>query len=193
MMNKKLLFAALAAVLSLSFVACDNDEKEENEPVNNPVVSLAGDYEGWTLGSNAYAPYIPSEGDRLSITLTNAEGTLCNLTYASETWGTTTLTDVAIEQNDTAFVFSKPITAIIRQDHSAWDFSATPDSIAMPNRNPQGGGATVSNYPIVLTSGYMLTGLDKWQIDFKAYLVPRSEHTMTMSFRNGSIPAVPQK
>lgn len=189
-MNKRTIFMALAMFLVAGLVvSCSKSEKEE-QPTDDPVpAALAGTYSGWTLGSNAYAPYIPSEGDALTIELTNAAGTRCNLTFVSDTWGKATLKDVAIVKNDTAYLFSKPITATIRNDHSAWDFSAPVDSIAMPNRNPQGGAATTANYPIVLTSGRYSLDLQRWQMDFKAFLVPRSEHTMSMSFRNGSIPS----
>lgn len=188
-MNKRTLVMAMSMFLVAGLVAgCSKSEKEESPTEEPTSATLAATYRGWTLGSNAYAPYIPSEGDELTIELTNVIGTLCNLTYVSETWGTAVLKDVSVTRNDTAYILSKPVVATIRQDHSAWDFSAAVDSVAMPNRNPQGGDVTIKNYPVVLTQGYIATTLDRWQVDFKAYLVPRSEHTMTMSFRNGSIP-----
>lgn len=191
-MNKKISFIAMALLCNAALiVGCGDDDPQPNEPV--PVeptgTHLAGIYGGWTLGSNEYASYIPSEGDTLTISLTNAEGTSCDLTYVSPTWGTTTLKGVSVITNDTAFLLSKPITATIRPDHSAWDFSAAVDSIAMPNRNPQSETVTVKNYPIVLTSGTVSLDAKTWEINFTTYLVPRSEHIQWMSFRNGK----PQK
>ncbi len=177
---------ALVLTLTLGLVGC-NDEDETVEPIIGPVLSLPGTYTGWTWGSNKYASFIPSEGDALTIELTNEAGTLCNLHYVSPTWGDALIKDVTITTNDTAYFFSKPIEATILADHSAWDFSAPVDSVAMPNRNPDGGTATVSNYPIVLTSGFMNFKLDNWQVDFRAFLVPRYEHIMDMSFRDGHI------
>ena len=187
-MKKNICFFVCALALTLGFVAC-NDDDNPKDPEINPVLSLPGTYTGWTWGSNAYAAFIPSEGDALTIELTNVAGTRCNLHYVSPTWGDAVITDVAISTNDTAYIFSKPIEAVLRDDRSGWDFSAPVDSVAMPNRNPSADAPTVSNYPIVLTSGFMNFKLDNWQVDFTAYLVPRSGHTMNMSFRDGHIEA----
>ena len=168
-------------------VAGSDDDPQPNTPEQPTQQSVAGTYGGWTLGSNDYAAYIPSEGDTLVISLADNSDNLCNLTYSSPTWGTATLTGVSVVKNDTAYLFSKPVTATLREDHSAWDFSATVDSIAMPNRNPQTEEMTIKNYPFVLTSGTMSLDGKNWQIDFDAYLVPRSAHVQHMSFRNGLI------
>lgn len=189
-MNRKISFLAAALMLGAAFVSSCKDDNEDPQPIIDPVVSLAGTYEGWTWGSNAYAAYIPSEGDKLTIVSLGSDASgnsTVDLVYESETWGKTTLKTVSVTKNDTAYIFSKPITATIRQDHSAWDFSAQVDSIAMPNRNPGSSEVTISNYPIVLTEGFMSLDLSNWQIDLKAYLVPRSEHIMNMSFRDGKI------
>lgn len=189
-MNRKISFLAAALMLGATFVSSCKDDNEDPQPIIDPVVSLAGTYEGWTWGSNAYAAYIPSEGDKLTIVSLGSDASgnsTVDLVYESETWGKTTLKTVSVTKNDTAYIFSKPITATIRQDHSAWDFSAQVDSIAMPNRNPGSSEVTISNYPIVLTEGFISLDLSNWQIDLKAYLVPRSEHTMNMSFRDGKI------
>ena len=187
-MKKNICFFVCALALTLGFVAC-NDDDDPKDPEIDPVLSLPGTYTGWTWGSNAYAAFIPSEGDALTIELTNVAGTRCNLHYVSPTWGDAVITDVAISTNDTAYIFSKPIEAVLRDDRSGWDFSAPVDSVAMPNRNPSADAPIVSNYPIVLTSGFMNFKLDNWQVDFTAYLVPRSGHTMNMSFRDGHIEA----
>ena len=194
-MNTKFSLLALSLLLTAgAMVNCgndDNDEPQPNEEQTKPETqapSVAGIYGGWTWGSNEYAPYIPSEGDTLTITVNPANPSLCDLSYESPTWGNATLKNVSLKlQNDSIFVLSKPITATIREDLSAWDFSAPVDSVAMPNRNPQSGTTTVKNYPIVLVSGVIYPS--HWQIDFDAYLVPRSQHVQHMSFRNGHIPA----
>ena len=190
MKRKTFLLMALALLCSVSFVSCGDGENVD-EPIVDPVTpKLEGTYTGWILGSNQYAPYIPSEGDQLTIKLLGSDAhgqATCRLTLVSETWGTATFDAVGVTKTATGYVFSKPVTATLREDHSAWDFSAAVDSIAMPNRNPQSGTVTVSNYPIVLTNGTMSLECDKWQFDFTAYLVPRTGHVMTMSFRNGSI------
>ena len=198
-MRKNALFMAVALVIgSTAFIACGGDEDEatprdpeQPTPIEQPddpeQPSLAGTYTGWTLGSNPYASYIPSDNDVLTITVTNAEGTLCDLTYTSETWGTATLRGVAVASTAEGYTFSKPVEATLRDDRSQWDFSAQVDSIAMPNRNPQAEAATVSNYPIVLTAGTMSADRTTWQFDFQAYLVARSGHIQNMSFRSGHI------
>lgn len=191
-MNKRITWMVLSLLLCTGFaISCgDDDEQKPGQTPETPTVNtLAGKYGGWTLGSNAYSSFIPSENDTLTIVLTNKEGTLCSLTYESETWGTVTLADVSVVKNDTAYLFSKPRTATLREDRSAWDFSAAVDSIAMPNRNPQTEEVTVKNYPLVLTEGFMSLDGKRWQIDFDAFLVPRSAHTMHMSFRDGHIQA----
>jgi len=189
-MNRKISLLAVALMLGTAFVSSCKDDDDDPQPTIDPVVSLAGTYEGWTWGSNAYAAYIPSEGDKLTIVSLGSDASgnsTVDLVYESETWGKTSIKAVSVTKNDTAYIFSKPITATLRQDRSAWDFSAQVDSIAMPNRNPDSSEQTVNNYPIVLTEGFMSLDLSNWQIDLKAYLVPRSEHTMNMSFRDGKI------
>ena len=191
-MNTRFSLLAMSLMLTATLtVGCGSDDDpqpqtpEQDIPEQQP--TLAGKYGGWTLGSNEYAPYIPSEGDTIIVTQNPSNPSLCDLYYVSPTWGTATLKNVSVEvQQDSIFVLSKTITATIREDHSAWDFSAPVDSIAMPNRNPQAGTTTIKNYPIVLTSGVIYPS--HWQVDFKAYLVPRSEHIQSMSFRSGSIP-----
>lgn len=197
-MKKTIPFMALALTLAMGFAtSCGDDETDEPRPIEpteepkpeEPTTQdiLSGTYGGWTQGSNEYAPYIPSEGDTLTIEVTNAEGTLCNLHYMSPTWGDAVLTGVSVEKNDTAYLLSKPITATLLEDHSAWTFSAQVDSIAMPNRNPQSQAVTVKNYPITLENGFISLDLKNWEINFKAYLVPRSGHTQNMCFRDGRI------
>ncbi len=189
-MNRKISLLAVALMLGTAFVSSCKDDNDDPQPIIDPVVSLAGSYEGWTWGSNAYAPYIPSEGDKLTIVSLGSDASgnsTVDLVYESATWGKTTIKAVNVTKNDTAYIFSKPITATLRQDRSAWDFSAQVDSIAMPDRNPESSEHPVRNYPIVLTEGFMSLDMSDWQIDLKAYLVPRSEHTMDMSFRDGKI------
>ena len=189
-MNTKNTLLAIALMLCTGFVvSCGNDDEEEQpipeEPIDQP--TLGGKYGGWTQGSNDYAAYIPSDGDTLTVTLTNEAGTRCDLRFVSPTWGEAVLKDISIIKNDTAYLLSKPIEALLRDDHSAWDFSAPVDSIAMPNRNPQTETVTIKNYPITLEDGYFnLDGTD-WAINFKAYLVPRSAHIQKMCFRDGKI------
>ncbi len=189
-MNRKISFLAVALMLCAAFISSCKDENDEPKPIIDPVASLAGTYEGWTWGSNAYAAYIPSEGDKLTIVSLGSDASgnsTCDLVFESETWGKATIKTVSVTKNDTAYIFSKPITATLREDRSAWDFSAKVDSIAMPNRNPSTSEVVISNYPIVITKGFMSLDLSNWQIDFNAYLVPRSAHTMSMSFRDGKI------
>ena len=193
MRNKTILFLSAAIIMAAGFVMSCSKDNDNDTPVTPPAQEDALDLKlvGWTWGSNKYAPYIPSDGDSLTIFATNTANTRCILVYASPTWGVATLVDVNVEKNDTAYIFSKPITATIREDHSAWDFSAKTDTIYMPNRNPSTDEITVKPYPVVLTSGYMtIEKPRRWQFDFEAYLVPKSEHTMSVSFRSGKIPAM---
>ncbi|MBQ7444011.1 MAG: hypothetical protein IJS59_09165 [Bacteroidaceae bacterium] len=192
-MKKTVAIMALAVLAAAATIgSCGKDEEltpnptpEQPEPAADPMP--AGTYSGWTLGSNEYAAFIPSDGDALTISFPYADDALCDITYTSETWGTATIKKVAYASTDAGFTFAKPITATLRDDRSQWDFSAPVDSIAMPNRNPQGGTATVGHYPIVLTGGTMSTDRQTWQFDFVAYLVPRSAHMQNMSFRSGTI------
>ena len=185
--DMKMMCAALLLCCGFAVSCGSDDDPQPNHSGEPSQATLAGTYGGWTWGSNDHAAYIPSEGDTLFISQTTDNATSCTLTYTSPTWGTTTLANVTVTKNDTAYVFAKPITAVLREDHSAWDFSAAVDSIAMPNRNPQAGTVTIKNYPIVLTGGTMSLDCKNWQIDFDAYLVPRSAHIQHISFRNGHI------
>lgn len=189
---KKIISLVVLALLMTAgtAISCSSDDEKADEPKPITPTDNIERYQGWTWGSNEYAGFIPSDGDSLLITPANANYTLCSITYKSETWGTATLDDVRIVKNDTAYLFLKPITASIRDDHSAWDFSAAVDSIAMPNRNPQAGTVTVKNYPIVLTSACLSLDKTRWQFDFDTYLVPRSEHVQHISFRNGHTPSM---
>lgn len=193
MKNKTLTLLAAVLVVVAGFIASCSKE-DSNDDVRPPVRDEGLDLKlgGWTVGSNAYASYIPSDGDSLVIFATKTDNSSCILVYSSPTWGVATLLNVKIEKNDTAYLFSKPVTATLRDDRSAWDFSIAPiDTFYMPNRNPQAEELAVKPYPVTLTSGYLtIETPHRWQFDFDAYLVPRSNHIQHVSFRSGRIPAM---
>ncbi len=194
MKNKTIILLAAAIIMAAGCIAsCSKDNKDEEKPIT-PVHDEGLDLKlgGWTVGSNPYASYIPSDGDSLVIFATKTDNSTCILVYSSPTWGVATLQNVKIEKNDTAYIFSKPVTVTLREDRSAWDFSIEPtDTFYIPNRNPQTEQFTVKPYPVTLSSGYLtLDEPRRWQFDFDAYLVPRSNHIQHVSFRNGHVPAM---
>lgn len=195
-MNKKLAFMALSLLLSAGLVgSCGNDEKEDDptpreeevEPTpqeDEPTVLLPeGTFVGWSEGSNPYAQYIPSAGDSIVITKAN-QGTY-DVAYLSPTHGRGVIQGVNVTKNDTAFLFKKPVSVSKNEAETAFVFSQVPDTIAMPNRNPQGGSATWANYPATLEGGYLTTDGKRWELTFKVFCNVRYIHQVIV--REGAI------
>ena len=191
-MNKEITLLALALMLALGFTSCSKSDKDDelepqtpNENTQDPVISKLpeGTFVGWTQGSNPYASYIPSAPDSIVIEKSSNGG--YDVTYISTTHGKGTFKNVQVTKNDTAFVFRKPIRVGKNLEETAFVFSQAPDTIAMPNRNPNGGEPVWKDYPAVLEDGYLTTDGQRWEITFDVYCNIRYVHRCIV--REGAI------
>lgn len=187
-MNKNIALLTLSLLLGASMVtSCGNDEDETLKPTEETEASKQlpeGTFVGWSEGSNPFAQYIPSGND--SIVITKAAQGQYDIAYLSATHGRGVIQGVSLEKNDTAFFFQKPISASKNEEGTAFVFSQVPDTIAMPNRNPQGGGSGAwANYPAIFGGGYLTTDGKRWELIFKVYCNIRYVHQVIV--REGAI------
>ena len=185
-----LLVVMLAAGLVVGCSKGDDNEEQTPRPHVHDV-GLDLKIGGWSVGSNPNSSDVFSDGDSLVIFATKTDNSRCILVYSSPRWGAATLLNVKIEQNDTAYLFSKPVTSTLRADRSAWDFSAPVDTFYMfIYHDSDNAMVTVESCPAVLASGYMtIEEPHRWQFDFDAYLDPEKALVQRVSFRSGKIPA----
>lgn len=179
---------ALSLLLSAGFVgSCGDDDKEDDlTPNENESTSKLpeGTFVGWSEGSNPYAGYIPSSNDSIVITK-DAQGKY-DIAYLSATHGRGVIQGVSMTKNDSAFVFQKPVTSSKNEAGTAFVFSQVPDTIAMPNRNPQGGGQPVwANYPATFEGGYLTADGERWELTFRVFCNIRYIHQVIV--REGAI------
>lgn len=191
MKHKSTSLLLLAVVLAAGLIgSCSKDDDDEQSPrpqVND--VGLDLKLGGWTVGSNPRSSDVFSDGDSLVIFATKTDNSRCILVYSSPTWGVANLLNVKIEQNDTAYLFSQPITATLREDRSAWDFSQPADTFYIINYEAAETEEMVKPHPVVLASGYMtIEEPRRWQFDFDAYLVQDEPYVQRVSFRSGRMP-----
>lgn len=186
MKKKDFVMMASALLLCCGFaVSCgsDDDPQPNNSEQSTPITLPEGTFSGWTEGSNPYATYIPSAPD--SIVISKAGNDRYNVSYVSATHGLGTITNVQMTKNDTAFVFEKPVDVSKNVEGTDFVFSQVPDSIIMPNRNPQGGASTWKTYPATLEGGYLTTDGKRWEFTFKVYCNVRYIHQCIV--REGAI------
>lgn len=194
-MNKKIAFMALALLVATGFVSScgDDDEPEIKTPTPSDTTAVSkdsanvndvlpeGTFVGWTEGSNPYAGYIPSGGDSLVISKDSTGA--YSVGYLSPTHGRGVITGVTVTRNDTAFVFQKPVT--VSRNDTAFVFSQVPDTISMPNRNPEGGAVTWKAYPATFDGGYLTLDGERWEFTFQVYCNVRYIHKCIV--REGAI------
>ena len=184
-MNKKLAFLTLSLLLSAGVATSCGDDDDTVPDENPPAASTlpTGTFVGWSEGSNPYAAYIPSGND--SIVITKAGAATYDIAYLSPTHGRGVISGVSMTLNDTAYVFQKPVTVELNADGTAFQFSQEPDTIAMPNRNPQGGDAAWASYPATFESGYLTKDGERWEFTIKVYCNVRYVHQVIV--REGAI------
>lgn len=177
-MNKKFVFLAFSLMLSAGFVTSCGDDDETDSPSTAPNETTAqlpeGTFIGWSEGSNPYAKYIPSGND--SIVIKKADSGRYDIAYLSPTHGAGVIREVSMTKNDTAFLFQKPVSVSMNEEGTAFVFSQVPDTISMPNRNPQGGDAVWSSYPATFEGGYLTADGKRWELTFMIFCNVRYIH-----------------
>lgn len=133
-------------------VACVTFEQEQG--------GIAGIYEGWTSASATYFQGMLNKGDHAVIT-ENSDGTV-NLTYTSQTWGTSVFTNVAVNE-----------------DGEKYSLAETGGTIALA------GHGGVNNYDAVLQSGTVMKQTGACTIVVKA---PSVMYGTTMTFSTENMP-----
>ena len=186
-MNKNIALLTLSLLLGAGFVTgCGNDEDDSQQPIEETETSKqlpAGTFVGWTEGSNPYAGYIPSAND--SIVITRGQNGFYELSYLSATHGRGVIKNVQVTKNDTAFILQKPVTATINAEGTDFVFSQTPDTIAMPNRNPEGGTGSWKAYPATFDGGYLTVDGKRWELTLRVFCNVRYIHKCIV--REGAI------
>ena len=152
-----MMFAAMAMVFGMASCSDDDDDK-----VVDVAQTVSGLYQGQTVADFAYAKGYKTEGEVDSVTVTKVSNTAVNINYKSGTWGTADFNNVAVTENDTAYVFT----------------SNAASKINMPDMHK---GGVVNSYDASLESGYVLKNGNRSKFQVKLN-IPAVMGGLTLTF-----------
>lgn len=104
-MEKMKKFFGILTMLTLVFTAFSCSENDDPEETKTDISKLVeGTFSGWSAGSCAYFSDYGVENTQVQLTA-NGDGTV-NVAYTSQTWGNTTIQNVAVTQTTTGYSLS---------------------------------------------------------------------------------------
>lgn len=101
---RNLLFGAIVVMLPMAIASCDKEKEETTPSASVDVTKVVGTYEGYTLASSAYFQNNFTADE--SVTIAKSGDKTVDITFASATWGTTTISGATVSANGSRYTVS---------------------------------------------------------------------------------------
>lgn len=108
---RNLLFGAIVAMLPMAIASCDKEKEETTPSTSVDVTKVVGTYEGYTLASSAYFQNNFTADE--SVTIAKSGDKTVDITFASGTWGTTTVTNATVSASGSRYSVSGTGTCLM--------------------------------------------------------------------------------
>ena len=109
---RNLLFGAIVAMLPMAIASCDKEKEETTPSTSVDVTKVVGTYEGYTLASSAYFQNTFTADE--SLTVAKSGDKTVDITFASGTWGTTTVTNATVSASGSRYTVTGNGTCVMQ-------------------------------------------------------------------------------
>ena len=109
---RNLLFGAIVAMLPMAIASCDKEKEETTPSTSVDVTKVVGTYEGYTLASSAYFQNNFTADE--SLTVAKSGDKTVDITFASGTWGTTTVTNATVSASGSRYTVTGNGTCVMQ-------------------------------------------------------------------------------
>ena len=192
---RNLLFGAIVAMLPMAIASCDKEKEETAPSTSVDVTKVLGTYEGYTLASSAYFQNNFTADE--SVTIAKSGDKTVDITFASGTWGTTTITRATVSANGSRYTVSGTGTCLMAgmggQERSydctlTADIASTADATVTVSLPAVMGGTNVVFKTGKASTGYYVA--DKYRGDIDVSVNGSSQLTindtvMTLNAKEG--------
>lgn len=194
-MKRKILLIGAVLAVSAMIVACTEKDEEAKPATQADAEKVAGTYEGYTLASSAYfQDYFTADE---SLTIAKSGDKTVDITFASGTWGTTTVTGATVSASGSRYSVSGTGTCLMAgmggQERSydctlTADISSTADATVTVSLPAVMGGTNVVFKTGKASTGYYVA--DKYRGDIDVSVNGSSQLTindtvMTLNAKEG--------
>ncbi len=192
---RNLLFGAIVAMLPMAIASCDKEKEETTPSTSVDVTKVVGTYEGYTLASSAYFQNNFTADE--SVTIAKSGDKTVDITFASGTWGTTTVTNATVSASGSRYTVSGTGTCLMAgmggQERSydctlTADIASTADATVTVSLPAVMGGTNVVFKTGKASTGYYVA--DKYRGDIDVSVNGSSQLTindtiMTLNAKEG--------
>ncbi len=181
---RNLLFGAIVAMLPMAIASCDKEKEETTPSTSVDVTKVVGTYEGYTLASSAYFQNNFTADE--SVTIAKSGDKTVDITFASGTWGTTTVTNATVSASGSRYSVSGTGTCLMAgmggQERSydctlTADIASTADATVTVSLPAVMGGTNVVFKTGKASTGYYVA--DKYRGDIDVSVNGSSQLTIT--------------
>ncbi|MBQ6725111.1 MAG: hypothetical protein IJQ89_00890 [Bacteroidales bacterium] len=180
---RNLLFGAIVAMLPMAIASCDKEKEETTPSTSVDVTKVVGTYEGYTLASSAYFQNNFTADE--SVTIAKSGDKTVDITFASGTWGTTTVTNATVSASGSRYTVTGNGTCVMQGmgGERSYDCTLTADiastadatvTVSLP--------AVMGGTNVVFKTGKASTGYyvaDKYRGDIDVSVNGSSQLTIT--------------
>lgn len=180
---RNLLFGAIVAMLPMAIASCDKEKEETTPSTSVDVTKVVGTYEGYTLASSAYFQNNFTADE--SVTIAKSGDKTVGITFASGTWGTTTVTNATVSASGSRYTVTGNGTCVMQGmgGERSYDCTLTADiastadatvTVSLP--------AVMGGTNVVFKTGKASTGYyvaDKYRGDIDVSVNGSSQLTIT--------------
>lgn len=181
---RNLLFGAIVAMLPMAIASCDKEKEETTPSTSVDVTKVVGTYEGYTLASSAYFQNNFTVDE--SVAIAKSGDKTVDITFASGTWGTTTVTNATVSASGSRYSVSGTGTCLMAgmggQERSydctlTADIASTTDATVTVSLPAVMGGTNVVFKTGKASTGYYVA--DKYRGDIDVSVNGSSQLTIT--------------
>lgn len=181
---RNLLFGAIVAMLPMAIASCDKEKEETTPSTSVDVTKVVGTYEGYSLASSAYFQNNFTADE--SVTIAKSGDKTVDITFASGTWGTTTVTNATVSASGSRYSVSGTGTCLMAgmggQERSydctlTADIASTTDATVTVSLPAVMGGTNVVFKTGKASTGYYVA--DKYRGDIDVSVNGSSQLTIT--------------